>query len=41
MGPISTGLGEVYMWTVDFKHPNGEGAEIKEGSPGWQKTVVI
>jgi len=37
MGPISTGLGEVYMWTVDFKHPNGEGAEIKEGSPGWQK----
>lgn len=37
MGPISTGLGEVYMWTVDFKHPNGEGSEIKEGSPGWQK----
>ncbi len=37
MGPISTGLGEVYMWTVDFKHPSGQGAEIKEGSPGWQK----
>lgn len=37
MGPISTGLGEVYMWTVDFKHPNGKGAELKEGSPGWQK----
>lgn len=37
MGPISTGLGEVYMWTVDFKHPNGKGADIKEGSPGWQK----
>lgn len=37
MGPISTGLGEVYMWTVDFKHPNGKGAEFKEGSPGWQK----
>ena len=37
MGPVSTGLGEVYMWTVDFKHPNGKGAEIKEGSPGWQK----
>ncbi len=37
MGPISTGLGEVYMWTVDFKHPNGKGAEIKQGSPGWQK----
>lgn len=37
MGPVSTGLGEVYMWTVDFKHPNGKGAELKEGSPGWQK----
>lgn len=37
MGPVSTGLGEVYMWTVDFKHPNGKGAETKEGSPGWQK----
>lgn len=37
MGPISTGLGEVYMWTVDYKHPEGKGAEIKEGSPGWQQ----
>jgi cobalt-zinc-cadmium resistance protein CzcA len=37
MGPISTGLGEVYMWTVDFKHPNGKGAKLKEGAPGWQK----
>lgn len=37
MGPISTGLGEVYMWTVDYKHPNSKGAELKEGSPGWQK----
>jgi cobalt-zinc-cadmium resistance protein CzcA len=37
MGPISTGLGEVYMWTVDYQNPGGKGAEIKEGSPGWQK----
>lgn len=37
MGPISTGLGEVHMWAVDFKHPDGKGASIKEGSPGWQK----
>ena len=22
MGPVSTGLGEVYMWTVDYTHPN-------------------
>lgn len=37
MGPISTGLGEVYMWTVDYKHTGGKGAEIREGSSGWQK----
>ena len=22
MGPISTGLGEIYMWTVEYAHPN-------------------
>lgn len=37
MGAISTGLGEIYMWTVDFKHPAGKGATVKEGFPGWQK----
>ncbi len=31
MGPISTGLGEVYMWTVEWKEP------IKYSTPGWQK----
>lgn len=36
MGPISTGLGEVYMWTVEYEHPDGKGAETKDGSPGWQ-----
>ncbi|CAG0982391.1 Nickel and cobalt resistance protein CnrA [Myxococcaceae bacterium] len=36
MGAISTGLGEVYMWTVEFKHPRGEGADRKDGEPGWQ-----
>lgn len=36
MGPISTGLGEIYMWTVDYKHPNGIGAEKYAGRPGWQ-----
>ena len=24
MGPVSTGLGEVYMWTVDYAHPQKE-----------------
>ena len=36
MGPISTGLGEVYMWTVEFEHPHGEGAAAKPAQPGWQ-----
>ncbi|MCG3133857.1 MAG: Cobalt-zinc-cadmium resistance protein CzcA [Planctomycetes bacterium] len=36
MGPITTGLGEVVMWTVEFEHPDGEGAKAAEGAPGWQ-----
>ncbi len=36
MGPISTGLGEIYMWTVEFEHPNGIGARVENGQPGWQ-----
>jgi len=36
MGPIATGLGEVYMWTVLYAHPHGEGAPVTDGQPGWQ-----
>lgn len=36
MGPISTGLGEIYMWTVEYEHPYGKGADIRNGAPGWQ-----
>lgn len=36
MGAISTGLGEIYMWTVEYEHPNGAGAEAKDGTAGWQ-----
>jgi cobalt-zinc-cadmium resistance protein CzcA len=37
MGPISTGLGEVFMWTVEYAHPRGEGATVAaDGEPGWQ-----
>jgi cobalt-zinc-cadmium resistance protein CzcA len=36
MGPITTGLGEVYMWTVEFEHPGGTGAAAEAGKPGWQ-----
>jgi heavy metal efflux system protein len=34
MGPISTGLGEVYWWSVDYLPP-GE-APVRDGEPGWQ-----
>ena len=40
MGPISTGLGEVYMYTVEYEHPGGEGAPVADGSPGWQSDGV-
>jgi len=36
MGPIATGLGEVYMYTVEYEHPHGKGAKIEDGKVGWQ-----
>ncbi len=36
MGAISTGLGEVYMWTVEYMHPNGKGATLSIKDPGWR-----
>ena len=34
MGPISTGLGEIYMWTVDFTPKDAKA--VRDGHPGWQ-----
>ncbi|HEY2147662.1 MAG TPA: CusA/CzcA family heavy metal efflux RND transporter, partial [Pirellulales bacterium] len=36
MGPVTTGLGEVYMWTVEYAHPRGRGATAVAGEAGWQ-----
>jgi cobalt-zinc-cadmium resistance protein CzcA len=36
LGPIATGLGEVYMYTVEYEHPRGVGAVPSDGAPGWQ-----
>lgn len=33
MGPISTGLGEIYMWTVHYQRSGTVAA--KDGQPGW------
>jgi cobalt-zinc-cadmium resistance protein CzcA len=35
MGPVATGLSEIYMWTVHYKRP-GDGAAVEDGKPGWQ-----
>jgi cobalt-zinc-cadmium resistance protein CzcA len=35
MGPISTGLGEVLMYTIEYEHPGGRGAPTGR-STGWQ-----
>src|ERR1700693_3791649 len=35
MGPISTGLGEVYWWSVEYVPP-GDGTSARDGEPGWQ-----
>jgi cobalt-zinc-cadmium resistance protein CzcA len=36
MGPVSTGLGEIFHYDVEFKHPDGKGADVQDGKPGWQ-----
>jgi cobalt-zinc-cadmium resistance protein CzcA len=34
MGPVSTGLGEIYMWTVGYQP--AETRKAQDGEPGWQ-----
>jgi cobalt-zinc-cadmium resistance protein CzcA len=34
MGPIATGLGEVYMYTVEYEHPHGKGARSRTARSG-------
>src|SRR6266478_1602388 len=35
MGPVSTGLGEIYWWAVEYEKP-GTSAPVRDGQPGWQ-----
>ncbi|WP_024582840.1 CusA/CzcA family heavy metal efflux RND transporter [Bradyrhizobium sp. OHSU_III] len=35
MGPVSTGLGEIYWWAVEYEKP-GTTAPVRDGRPGWQ-----
>ncbi len=37
LAPLSTGLGEIFFYSVAFRHPDGRGgAEHVDGKPGWQ-----
>lgn len=36
MGPVSTGLGEVFHYSVEYTNPEGKGAVRTDGKPGWQ-----
>ncbi|UGV26942.1 CusA/CzcA family heavy metal efflux RND transporter [Rhodopseudomonas boonkerdii] len=35
LGPVSTGLGEIYWWAVEYEKP-GATAPVRDGRPGWQ-----
>jgi cobalt-zinc-cadmium resistance protein CzcA len=35
LGPISTGLGEIYWWAVEYAKP-GATTPVRDGQPGWQ-----
>lgn len=35
LGPISTGLGEVYWWAVEYRKPPKD-TPVADGKPGWQ-----
>jgi heavy metal efflux system protein len=35
MGPITTGLGEIYVWLVRYL-PANERVAVRDGQPGWQ-----
>ncbi len=36
MGPITTGLGEVYVYVIEYEHPGGKGVVAMAGQSGWQ-----
>ncbi|GAA0337300.1 CusA/CzcA family heavy metal efflux RND transporter [Sphingomonas oligophenolica] len=37
MGPVSTGLGEIFHYSVEYRFPDGKGAPRSDGKPGWQR----
>ena len=37
LAPLSTGLGEIFFYSVAFRHPDGKGVTVTDGQPGWQR----
>src|SRR3546814_12401708 len=35
IGPVTTGLGEIVMYTVGYTNPDGKGAKKMAGKAGW------
>ena len=36
IGPITTGLGDIFMWTVEFAKRDAAAVAANAGKPGWQ-----
>ncbi|CAM5341007.1 Cobalt-zinc-cadmium resistance protein CzcA OS=Sphingobium scionense OX=1404341 GN=GGQ90_005611 PE=3 SV=1 [Sphingobium scionense] len=36
LAPLSTGLGEIFFYSVAFRHPDGKNVKTVNGQPGWQ-----
>jgi cobalt-zinc-cadmium resistance protein CzcA len=36
LSPLSTGLGEIFFYSVAFRHPDGKGIKTVDGKAGWQ-----
>ncbi|WP_404477318.1 efflux RND transporter permease subunit [Novosphingobium sp. BL-52-GroH] len=36
LSPLSTGLGEIFFYSIAFRHPDGKGIKAADGKPGWQ-----
>ena len=36
LAPLSTGLGEIFFYSIAFRHPDGKGVKTVDGQPGWQ-----
>ncbi len=37
LAPLTTGLGEIFMFSVAYAHPDGRGVRVSDGEAGWQR----